>query len=420
MQRVLSFQMGRGFGEPTEFITKRMCCSLLFSIGFLCLLCGFLIGRFAAGQVLELRAEKKKIELFGNGLDSRDYLRTELVQNFKNSNFTASFNVTHLRSNKALESVEKSLSGLNIFNKVTGNDSCVVATVRGSLEPDRYVVLSADSENIGIGISVAKAFQRIYNEHEWIPRRTLIFLISADYMDSCLYSLSSYDQSKIVAYLAIDKNPIDGDGFFQIAGSDMVQTTVLEASRDYYNFNNSNDHVTDLQRLKIVIPHTLLSFYPVKNVSAAADKQNFSNLHRRTLAQVLSTSVWRLSEMTVFQWDPQILHTSIELLNKFNLPDSQGIQERIKNTIKRIINSGVILNKKIENLDRLQSLDIRMMNDFLKDLEYALLCPDKNKQSKTDVALLEQRLKVTNNIEEYFLAMLTCYEDADKILQDMT
>lgn len=61
-----------------------------------------------------------------------------------------------------------------------------------------------------------------------------------------------------------------------------------------------------------------------------------------------------------------------------------------------------------------------MMNDFLKDLEYALLCPDKNKQSKTDVALLEQRLKVTNNIEEYFLAMLTCYEDADKILQDMT
>lgn len=213
--------------------------------------------------------------------------------------------------------------------------------------------MSADSENIGIGISVAKAFQRIYNEHEWIPRRTLIFLISADYMDSCLYSLSSYDQSKIVAYLAIDKNPIDGlfisyyfisfittgylyviinifntagDGFFQIAGSDMVQTTVLEASRDYYNFNNSNDHVTDLQRLKIVIPHTLLSFYPVKNVSAAADKQNFSNLHRRTLAQVLSTSVWRLSEMTVFQWDPQILHTSIELLNKFNLPDSQGIQ----------------------------------------------------------------------------------------------
>lgn len=96
MQRVLSFQMGRGFGEPTEFITKRMCCSLLFSIGFLCLLCGFLIGRFAAGQVLELRAEKKKIELFGNGLDSRDYLRTELVQNFKNSNFTASFNVTYV------------------------------------------------------------------------------------------------------------------------------------------------------------------------------------------------------------------------------------------------------------------------------------------------------------------------------------
>ncbi|CAG5106954.1 Protein of unknown function [Cotesia congregata] len=421
MHRVLSFQMGRGFGEPTEFITKRMCCSLLFSIGFLCLLCGFLIGRFAAGQVLEIRAEKKKIELFGNGLESRDYLRNELVQNLKDSNFTeSSLDVRHLRNNKALETVEKSLSGLNIFNKVTGNDSCVIATVRGSQEPDRYVVLGADSENIGIGISIAKAFQRIYNEHEWIPRRTLIFLISADYMDSCFNSLSNYDQSKIVAYLAIDKNPIDGDGFFQTSGSDMVLTTVLEASQDYLTFKNKND-VKNLQRLKLLIPHTLLSFHRIDNTSALKDNDDINNLHRKNLAQVLSTSVWRLSEMTIFQWDPLILNTNIKTLNKFDSPDSQVLKDRIKNTIKRIINGGILLNKKIDNLDRLKSLDIRMMNDFLKDLEHALLCPDKNNQSKTDIALLEQQSTVTNNkIDDYLQAILACYEDADKILQDMT
>ncbi|XP_074104176.1 uncharacterized protein LOC141530766 isoform X1 [Cotesia typhae] len=422
MHRVLSFQMGRGFGEPTEFITKRMCCSLLFSIGFLCLLCGFLIGRFAAGQVFEIRAEKKKIELFGNGLESRDYLRNELVQNLKDSNFTeSSLDVTHLRNNKALETVEKSLSGLNIFNKVTGNDSCVIATVRGSQEPDRYVVLGADSENIGIGISIAKAFQRIYNEHEWIPRRTLIFLISADYMDSCFHSLSNYDQSKIVAYLAIDKNPIDGDGFFQTSGSDMVLTTVLEASQDYLTFKNKNNHVKNLQRLKLLIPHTLLSFHRIDNTSTLKDNDDINNLHRRNLAQVLSTSVWRLSEMTIFQWDPLTLNTNIKTLDKFDSPDSQVLKDRIKNTIKRIINGGILLNKKIDNLDRLKSLDIRMMNDFLKDLEQALLCPDKNNQSQTDIALLEQRSIVANNkIDDYFQAILACYEDADKILQDMT
>lgn len=61
------------------------------------------------------------------------------------------------------------------------------------------------------------------------------------------------------------------------------------------------------------------------------------------------------------------------------------------------------------------------MNDFLKDLEHALLCPDKNNQSKTDIALLEQRSTVANNkIDDYLQAILACYEDADKILQDMT
>lgn len=47
------------------------------------------------------------------------------------------FFLSDLRNSKALESVEKSLSGLNIFNKVTGNDSCVIATVNGSYEPGK-------------------------------------------------------------------------------------------------------------------------------------------------------------------------------------------------------------------------------------------------------------------------------------------
>jgi len=41
MQRVLSFPtMSRGMNESSEFVTKRMCCSFLFSIGFLALVSG--------------------------------------------------------------------------------------------------------------------------------------------------------------------------------------------------------------------------------------------------------------------------------------------------------------------------------------------------------------------------------------------
>lgn len=75
---------------------------------------------------------------------------------------------------------------------------------------DRYIALAANGDNIAIAIPIAREFQNIYKDHAWIPRRTLIFLMSSNSMESCLFSLSNYERSKIVAYLAIDKNPIEG------------------------------------------------------------------------------------------------------------------------------------------------------------------------------------------------------------------
>lgn len=62
MHRVLSFQMGRGFGESSEFVTKRMCFSFIFFIAFLALLGGFLLGRFSTERTAKLREERKRIE----------------------------------------------------------------------------------------------------------------------------------------------------------------------------------------------------------------------------------------------------------------------------------------------------------------------------------------------------------------------
>lgn len=60
--------MGRGFGESSDFVTKRMCFSFLFSVGFLCLLGGFLLGRFATDQTIKMREQRVLDDLAGNGL----------------------------------------------------------------------------------------------------------------------------------------------------------------------------------------------------------------------------------------------------------------------------------------------------------------------------------------------------------------
>jgi len=74
MQRVLSFQMAR-VDETSEYVTKRLCFSFLFSVGFLCLLCGFLLGRFAVERSMEAQAQKTRAELAGNGLRNMEYLQ---------------------------------------------------------------------------------------------------------------------------------------------------------------------------------------------------------------------------------------------------------------------------------------------------------------------------------------------------------
>jgi len=67
--------MTRNIDESSEYVTKRLCFSFLFSVGFLCLLCGFLLGRFAVERSLEAQAQKMRGELAGNGLQNTEYLQ---------------------------------------------------------------------------------------------------------------------------------------------------------------------------------------------------------------------------------------------------------------------------------------------------------------------------------------------------------
>lgn len=160
MQRVLSFQMARGLNESSELVTKRMCFSFLFSVGFLCLLCGFLLGRFSTQRAFEFRAEKKRLELAGNGLDTNEYLQRLILEqlksepvdddfevyvhfSFMHSSLSLSVFFFHLnRTWKSFTSMgdhvrraNGTLSNFSLIHKVVNYPSCIVATVQGSREP---------------------------------------------------------------------------------------------------------------------------------------------------------------------------------------------------------------------------------------------------------------------------------------------
>jgi len=87
MQRILSLQVTRNNGESSEYVTKRLCISFLFSIGFLCLLCGFLLGRFAVERSLEAQVQKMRDELAGNGLWNTEYLQQMVLLELERAPF---------------------------------------------------------------------------------------------------------------------------------------------------------------------------------------------------------------------------------------------------------------------------------------------------------------------------------------------
>lgn len=65
-------------------------------------------------------------------------------------------------------------------------------------------------------------------------------------------------------------------------------------------------------------------------------------------------------------------------------------------------------------------LRVRIWNDLLLDLDKALLCPDKNLTSKTDLATLRKlsSFESTDDALIYIYEMIKCYEDAIQILKE--
>ncbi|CAK9813352.1 hypothetical protein ANTQUA_LOCUS7592 [Anthophora quadrimaculata] len=430
MQRVLSFQMARGLSESSEFVTKRMCFSLIFSVGFLSLLCGFLLGRFATQRAIEFRAEKKRYELAGNGLENTEYLQRLMLEELERAPLDPDFEIKwesfHLKEDD-ISRVNGILSNLSFINNVVEHQSYIVATAKGSREPDRYVILSASGEGVGVALKLAKIFNQIQGEYKWKPRRSLIFCLFSGSPNPCPEILSSLMSHRIVTYIVVQHQALQGKSPFTVSGSDVIQSVVLESAsivKNWFSYNNqlfplnSTFYNVTTSRLALDIPHVILSFN--NNSVTYNENHHEKELHKIILAQTLGQTIWRLSECLVIKWNPNYLNEiASKVLQSINNTELLEAKGKVQETLVNLLTNVKTLNEKIDIIDSINTLDTRILNDLLIDLDRVLLCPDKRHQSRTDwTELLKLNHEPFNVILMYINGMIKCYENAIQLLEN--
>ncbi|XP_046596947.1 uncharacterized protein LOC107222163 [Neodiprion lecontei] len=402
MHRVLSFQMGRGFGESSEFVTKRMCFSFIFFFGFLALLGGFLLGRFSAERTEKLREQRKQIEYTENRMESVRLERT-LLEELRKASFDQ-YHVTKTLAKDANEdhinheSVETTLSNSHLFPN-SMPDKTVVASLPGLRESDRWVVLSVSGDGVILALELARVFEKLRDAHNWNPRRRIVFCFSNEFgRDSCRDNLPKYAHHKIVAYLTVHGNAIQKNGCFVAPGSDVVRSSVFEAvqtvqdtisaqdltsTRRIFNWcQKEPDDGLFLPRLPSDIPHASLALLAATNISVNADYET-ATPYRRSFFQIIGLTIWRLSNSPILHWDPKYFERDVKAaLKMIDSPGFVQVKEKITSTVHKIVNRAYNLNRNINEIEEPDSLSARVMNDLVMDLDRVLLCPDGRVTSK--------------------------------------
>ncbi|RLU16288.1 hypothetical protein DMN91_012048 [Ooceraea biroi] len=393
MHRVLSFQMARGIDESSEYVTKRLCFSFLFSVGFLCLLCGFLLGRFAAERSMETQAQKTRAELAGNGLRNTEHLQQLALRELAEASFDRA---TDWQTADSIDNNARRVSGffsnLSFVHEVSHRASCVRAIVRGSREPDRYVILSVNGDGIAVALELAGILDKIYTAHEWRPRRSLMFCVSLASEDVCPQTLPIFAQRRIVACVAVHGHPL-ASGYVTLSGSDIMRSIAVEAIKTIDGNWTYLEHETSGPRLPLNTPQVIFSL----NESDFAHDQTRRNqslrLRGTILAQMASQTIWRLSESTVIRWQPRYFNETVnKLLESINTDKFRDAKEKLKTTLKTLLAAVEDLNAKIDAMENIPTDLI----EFRKLLH-----------------------KPTDNSASTCLHEIAkCYEDASLILQE--
>lgn len=319
------------------------------------------------------------------------------------------------------------LSNLSLVQKVVQHQSYIVATARGSREPDRFVVLSASGEGVGIVLQLAKVFNEIQREYTWSPRRSLVFCLFSGPSNPCTGILSSFMPHRIVAYIVVHHQALQGKGPFIVSGSDIVQSMVLESAaivKDWYSYNNqllylkSTLYNASTSRLALDIPHAVLSF--MNNNVTYNENHHEKELRKITLTQILGHAIWKLSECLIVKWNPNYFNeTAYKVIKSINGTELLEVKEKLQQTLDKLLTNIKTFNGKIDVIDNIKTLDIRILNDFMMDLDRVLLCSDKQYRSRTDwTNFLRLNHRSYNAISMFLNEMVKCYENTIQFLQD--
>ncbi|CAH1107642.1 unnamed protein product [Psylliodes chrysocephalus] len=71
MQRILSVEIGKNIFESSEYITKRLCCSVVLTVTFLSMIAGFFLGKFVSDKTnshygIDFQELAKKVDILNN------------------------------------------------------------------------------------------------------------------------------------------------------------------------------------------------------------------------------------------------------------------------------------------------------------------------------------------------------------------
>ncbi|XP_072749053.1 uncharacterized protein [Anoplolepis gracilipes] len=311
MHRVRGYQIFHNIGESSKSVTKQLCFSAHFWVGFVCLLCGFLLGRSAIKTSTKTQAQNISDELVGNGLQATDHLQQMALTELTKTSFDYVTNWQMPYSEENIQYINDVLSNLSFIHEVDKNTSFIRAIVHGLREPDIYVILSVNGDGIPVALELAQVLDRIYSTHNWRPRRTLIFCISLTFTDVCSRIFPPFILRKVMAYIAVHGRFTQANNRVILIGSDVIRSIAVEAIKTIPNGNWTYlENEVFGPRLSLNVPHVMFSF---DNNSANNQMHHNQSLRSRrlTLAQMVSKTIWRLSESIVIHWEPKYFNKTV-------------------------------------------------------------------------------------------------------------
>ncbi|XP_018402311.1 PREDICTED: uncharacterized protein LOC108779394 isoform X1 [Cyphomyrmex costatus] len=327
------------------------------------------------------------------------------------------------KSNEDMQRISGLFSNLSLIHKVYNHASCIRVTIRGSQEPDRYIILSVNEDGIALVLELAQVLDKLWLGHNWRPRRSLILCMSFTSSYICPQALPTFMWRKAVAYVMVHGRFMRANSHAALSGSDIMRSIAIEAIRTIPGGNNWTylEHEVFSPRLSLDIPQVIFSFND--NSSMHNHHNQNSRLHDVTLVQMISQTIWRLSECIVIQWETKYFNKTVnEILESIDSSKFQDAKEKLKKTLRILLTAVEELNAEIDATDNTQILRIRIWNDLLLDLDKALLCPDQtDSHSRTDLATFHKMSHETISesiILAYLDQMTKCYEDAIEILQE--